>query len=126
MQTSHPEDEYSLIGFSGQAQVLLERTHDAEALLRGQTALYDAIALGLEQVRQSRYAKRALLVISDGADNQSRLSLNELRRLSQEAGVTLHAIVIGDYFSFRQGGVALGELARASGGSPHIPLMPKR
>ncbi|MBI1764989.1 MAG: VWA domain-containing protein [Acidobacteria bacterium] len=134
VQTSHPDDEYCLIGFNNRAQLLLERTRDAEALLRradgltprGHTALYDAIALGLAQARQGRHAKRALVIISDGEDNHSRLGFNALRRLALEADARIYAIVISDFFSLRKPGERLSELATATGGSVHYPANAER
>ena len=89
IQTGHQDDEYSLISFNEQANVSMERarggeawmSHVANATPRGHTALYDAISIGLEQVAQGRWSKRALIVISDGEDNRSRASLKTLKQL---------------------------------------------
>src|SRR6266545_948792 len=73
IQTSHEDDEYFLIGFNDRPQLLLEGARGNDAMLarisgiepQGDTALYDAIAFGLEQVKRSRLNKRALIVISE-------------------------------------------------------------
>ena len=61
---------------------------------RGNTALYDACYLGVEKVQRGAHPKRALLLISDGQDNNSRYTFNELRRLLKESDVVLYGIGI--------------------------------
>ena len=102
IQTSHNSDEYFLIGFNQRAQLLLDKTRDGNAVLdkltfvqtRGQTALYDACYLGVEKVQRGQHPKRALLLISDGQDNNSRYTFTELRKLLKESDVTLYGIGI--------------------------------
>ncbi|MCI0388029.1 MAG: VWA domain-containing protein [Acidobacteria bacterium] len=129
IQTSHPEDEYSLISFNDSAQLLLDRARDGGALLSqfggpspdGNTALYDAVALGIETLARSRYAKRALIVISDGEDNRSRSTFNEIKRKLQESGMTIYTIVIGPLLPRSNGGAVMHQLASASGGNSFFP-----
>lgn len=134
IQTSHNSDEYFLIGFNSQAQLLLDRNRDGNAVLdkltfvetRGQTALYDAVYLGVEKVQRGTHPKRALLVISDGQDNSSRFAFGNVRRLLKESDVTLYGIGI---LSGIDAGSALGmegqgildELAGVSGGKAFFP-----
>jgi len=92
IQTSHDSDEYFLIAFNSRAQLLLDRTRDGDSVLnkltfvetKSQTALYDACYLGVEKVQRGSHPKRALLLISDGQDNDSRYTLNELRKMLKE------------------------------------------
>lgn len=127
--TSHGDDEYSLVAFNDRPQLLLERSRDDRALLnraihlrpKGGTALYDALALALAQLQQGRYAKRALLVISDGEDNRSRLSFDKVRRMAQEAGVLVYAVVIADAFTNRGEALRMEELANSAGGAAFFP-----
>ena len=98
IQTSHNTDEYFLIGFNSRAQLLLDKTRDGNAVLdkltfvqtKEQTALYDACYLGVEKVQRGAHPKRALLLISDGQDNNSRYTFNELRRLLE--GIRRHPL----------------------------------
>jgi len=84
IQTSHDSDEYFLIGFNSRAQLLMDRTRDGNAVLdkltfvqtKSNTALYDACYLGVERVQRGTHPKRALLLISDGQDNNSRYTFN--------------------------------------------------
>lgn len=129
IQTSHPEDEYSFISFNENARLRLERTRDSETLLaqfagvdpQGNTALYDAVALGVETLARSHYAKRALIVISDGEDNRSRATFNQIKRKLQEADVTIYPILIGRPLPHSNGGVVMDQLASASGGKLFSP-----
>ena len=60
----------------------------------GSTALYDAAYLAVEKVQQGRQSKKALLIISDGQDNNSRYTYKELRNRVKEADVQIYAIGI--------------------------------
>jgi Ca-activated chloride channel family protein len=91
------------------------------AIPDGNTALYDAVALGLETLARSRYTKRALIVISDGEDNRSRSTFNEIKRMIQESGVTTYPIVIGPLLPRSNGRVIMNQLASVSGGKSFFP-----
>lgn len=130
IQTSHPMDEFVLTSFNSRAQLVLDRTRDAEALLakftdvqpHGNTALYDAVYLGLERLARGTYPKRAIILISDGEDNDSRYTFNELRRSLQESGVVVHSIGISmNYLRHATGEATLRKLASASGGRAFFP-----
>ena len=134
VQTSHDRDEYFLIAFNSRAQLLMDRTRDGNAVLdklmfvqtKSNTALYDACYLGVERVQRGTHPKRALLLISDGQDNNSRYTFNELRRVLKESDVVLYAIGIlggGDVGSSlgMEGQGILDELAAVSGGKAFYP-----
>jgi Ca-activated chloride channel family protein len=134
IQTSHDRDEYFLIGFNSRAQLLMDRTRDGQAVLdkltfvqtKNNTALYDACYLGVERVQRGAHPKRALLLISDGQDNNSRYTFNELRRVLKESDVVLYAIGIlggsdvGSALGMEGQGI-LDELAGVSGGKAFYP-----
>jgi Ca-activated chloride channel family protein len=134
IQTSHNSDEYFLIAFNQRAQLLLDKTRDGNAVLdkltfvqtRNNTALYDACYLGVEKVQRGAHPKRALLLISDGQDNNSRYTFSELRRLLKESDVVLYGVGIlsgGDANSQMgmEGQGILDELASVSGGKAFFP-----
>jgi len=134
IQTSHNADEYFLIAFNSRAQLLLDRTRDGNAVLdkltfvqtKNNTALYDACYLGVEKVQRGAHPKRALLLISDGQDNDSRYTFSEVRKLLKESDVVLYGIGI---LSGSDAGSGLGmegqgtldELANVSGGKAFFP-----
>jgi Ca-activated chloride channel family protein len=134
IQTSHDRDEYFLIGFNSRAQLLMDRTRDGNAVLdkltfvqtKNNTALYDACYLGVERVQRGTHPKRALLLISDGQDNNSRYTFNELRRVLKESDVVLYAIGIlggsdvGSSLGMEGQGI-MDELAGVSGGKAFYP-----
>ncbi len=134
IQTSHNSDEYFLIAFNSRAQLLLDKTRDGNSVLdkltfvqtRNNTALYDACYLGVEKVQRGSHPKRALLLLSDGQDNNSRYTFKELRRLLKESDVTLYSVGIlsgsdaGSTMGMDGQGI-LDELANISGGKAFFP-----
>ena len=133
LETTDNRDEFFLIDFDSHPRLLLDRTQDGDGLLRkltyvqphGNTALYDAVYLGVEKAARGTYQKRAILLISDGEDNDSRYSFRELRRRLQESDVIIYAIGTGANFLPRKGSLSgrdtLEELASVSGGKAFFP-----
>ena len=134
LATSHPSDEYFLIAFNTRAQLLLDRTRDSDAVLqkltlvapKNNTALYDAVYLGIEHVTRGSHNKRALLIISDGQDNASRYNFGEVRRLLKESDVVAYSVGIldkGDAASSlgMQGQAFLDEISSVTGGKAFYP-----
>lgn len=135
IETSHPDDEYYLIAFN-ERPVLHAAAADGDALVRavgglrptGQTALYDAVYLGLDALNQARHAKRALLVISDGAENHSHYSFRDLRRAIKESDARIYCLGAADLSGASCGRVCqmtaqviLAEMARLTGGRAFFP-----
>jgi Ca-activated chloride channel homolog len=90
----------------------------------GHTALLDAIYLGVSKMRDARYQRRALLIISDGGDNHSHYTSKEIRSLVQESDVLVYSIGILDALPLpgfktieeRLGQPLLTKITEASGG----------
>jgi Ca-activated chloride channel homolog len=88
----------------------------------GRTSLLDAVYLALQYSKSARNPRRALLVISDGGENQSRYTENEIRRLIEEGDTWIYAIGIYEHRTpilpeEELGGPALlTRLAEATGG----------
>ncbi len=128
IETSHEDDDFFLIGFNNHVKLVQDFTTSGDRLLSrlllvkpgGSTALYDAVYLGVEKVQQGRHPKRALLIISDGEDNNSRYNFRQLRQLVREAGVQVYAIKIGGPYSY--GADVLSEIAQATGGRSFVPI----
>jgi Ca-activated chloride channel homolog len=110
LNTSAPEDEFLLVRFSDQPELLAPFTQKAADILeplagveaRGWTALNDAVILAAQLVRKGRHARHVLIVISDGDDNNSRYSDGELVRLLREADVQVYAISLIERSRFLQ------------------------
>jgi len=103
-KAANPQDEFFMIGFSDEPTLLADFTQDVDDIqgklifvtARGRTALLDAVFLGVNKLRQARYAKRALLIISDGGDNHSRYTEDEIRSMVREADVQIFGIGLYD------------------------------
>ncbi|HWP44322.1 MAG TPA: VWA domain-containing protein [Blastocatellia bacterium] len=126
-QTSHEDDEFFVIAFNDRAKLLQDFTTSPSEIMgrvtlvkaRGSTALYDAVYLAVEKVRQGRHPRKAILVISDGEDNNSRYSGRELNDRIKEADVLIYAIGISKLFA---GAGTLKRLAGLTGGRAFFPL----
>jgi VWFA-related protein len=102
LRTGSTGDEYFLIRFSDQAKMLAPFTLDTEEIARqlasieakGWTALNDSIVLAANQSRKARNHRRALLVISDGGDNNSRYTVGEMISVLREADLRVYAVSI--------------------------------
>ena len=116
LETGTPEDEYFLVEFSSRPELAEDFTTDVRRLrdqisfkaAQGQTALYDAIYLGLSKVKHGQNPKKALLLITDGEDNYSRYSRSDIRQFVRESDVQIYVIDLGR--------ALLGDLADMTGG----------
>ena len=106
------DDELFFLEFANRPRLVQEWTTDRRAISRavvrvtpaGGTAMYDAIARALPPAGVGRHPKKALLVISDGNDTNSRLSVGELRPLIRESEVMVYALgVDGTAVTVRSG-----------------------
>ena len=108
-KTANPQDEFFLVSFNERAELMSAFTNSVEDLQRriisapakGRTALLDAIYLGLSEIKTARNAKRALLIMSDGGDNNSRYNAKDIKRLVREADTQLYSVGIFDPFEYR-------------------------
>lgn len=95
-------DQVFLYRFDSQAQLIQGWTSDRAAVsralgtaqVRGGTALYDAVAEAVPLAQKGVERKRALLVISDGEDQNSRIGLREAQQLIRESEVLVYGIAI--------------------------------
>ena len=132
IDTSHNDDDYFLIAFNDRAKLVQDFTTSGDSILgrlmfvnaHGSTALYDAAYLAVEKVQQGRHSKKALLIISDGQDNNSRYTYKELRNRVKEADVQVYAIGITDPVNDSLAGFGRGvleEITRMTGGRAFFP-----
>jgi Ca-activated chloride channel homolog len=107
MRTSNPQDEFFVVGFNDRPAVIVDYTSDVDdvearmVMLKpeNRTALIDAVYLGVNKLRQAKYERKALLIISDGGDNRSRYTEGELRRVVRESDVQIYSIGIFDMYA---------------------------
>jgi Ca-activated chloride channel homolog len=96
----NPEDETFLMAVSSRPETLVNFTDNAEGLesrlaathAEGSTALVDTVYLALNRMRSAHNSRKALFLVSDGMDNNSRYSKAELLRTVQEQDVQIHTI----------------------------------
>jgi Ca-activated chloride channel family protein len=95
-----PDDELFFMEFANRPDLVQEWTTDRRAISRalarvspaGGTSMYDAIADAVPLAGVGRHSKKAILVISDGNDTNSRISIGELRYLIRESEVLVYAL----------------------------------
>jgi len=128
LKDANPEDEFSLIVFGNEPRVAVPFSEPAEDVSKvvnstqpdGYTSLWDAMYLALQQQKNSRYARKAIVVISDGGDNHSRYTEDEIKSVLQEADVQVYAIALSDRFvktqEERLGPLRLDEITGVTGG----------
>ncbi|PYV90458.1 MAG: VWA domain-containing protein [Acidobacteria bacterium] len=134
VRTSNPQDEIFLINFNDQIYIDQDftRNHDdlRDALegidARGGTALYDAIYLSLEHIREGKEDKKALLLISDGEDRDSRYKFESVLEFARESHASIFVIGLFDKEGERsraqkKAAKALKELAEETGGKYYFP-----
>jgi VWFA-related protein len=130
-------DKAFVMGFSSHSQVTQDFT-DSVRLLEtgvrslhngGGTALYDAIYRAcrekLSADRGDRPVRRAIIVVSDGEDNQSEVSRSLAIEMAQRAEVIVYAISTDDSGLILRGDKALQQLADATGGRAFFPFKMK-
>ena len=127
-KTANPQDEFFMITFNDEPDEITDFTSSVDdiqnrlvfAIPRRRTALLDAIYMGISKMRQARFAKKALLIISDGGDNHSRYTENEIKSLVKEADVMIYAIGIYDRYASaveeRLGPQLLSDITELTGG----------
>ncbi len=105
-KTANPQDEFFMIAFADKPEEVSDFTSSVEDIQgklvytvpKGRTALLDGIYLGVSKMRQAKYPKKALLIISDGGDNHSRYTEGEIKSTVREADVMIYAIGIYDHY----------------------------
>jgi Ca-activated chloride channel homolog len=97
-------DDVFLFAFSSHPFLLQPFTMNHDLVMRrlallhayGQTALFDVVMQGLNMVQRGRYDKKALLVVTDGMDNTSASTVNDVIAQARREGVLVYSIGIGD------------------------------
>ena len=128
LRTSNPQDEFFVVAFNDKPAVIVDYTSDVddvEARMvmlhpENRTALIDAVYLAVNKLKDAKWERKALLIISDGGDNRSRYTENQLRRVVRESDVQIYAIGIFDEYAptseEQEGPVLLTDIAETTGG----------
>ena len=127
-----PADEFSLMVFNHQQRLLTDWTHDRTVAFDklhpvvpwGSTAIYDAVAAAIPMGETRHRQRAALLVLSDGADTASDVTLRDLRRSLLRSDFFVYAIGIDSpdrrAINAAVNATALAEVTDQSGGRTHV------
>ena len=118
-------NEKATLGLPGEVRFTHRLDELESAILKtpatGQTALYDAISLALEQLQTGGREKKVLIVISDGGDNASGLGLPHLVKKVEQSSAVVYTVGIFDEDDPDRNPNVLRRLAGASGGEAFFP-----
>jgi VWFA-related protein len=100
MKTMNAQDEAFLLEFNESAAVTQPFTSDMEEIRgklnvlesKGLTALLDALHMALAEMKKARNPRKAILVVSDGGENNSKLKLEDVTSVVREADVQIYCI----------------------------------
>lgn len=132
-RSSNPQDQMFVVSFNENVSFGLppgKLFTDQAAELRvalsriaadGMTALYDAVGAALEHLKNGDLEKKVLIVISDGEDNASKLSQDQLMALAGESGVIIYTIGLFAEDDPDRDPRVLKQLAKATGGEAFLP-----
>jgi len=130
-------DKAFVMGFNSVTTVTQDFTDDAQRLAAGVqhlqngggTALYDAIYRAchnkLIKDTEDHPVRRAIIVVSDGEDNQSEVTEGQAIEMAQRAEVIIYAISTDDSGLILRGDNVLQQLADATGGRAFFPYKMK-
>jgi Ca-activated chloride channel family protein len=133
VRSSNPEDQVFVVHFNEHVSMGLPdnvpftgNQRQLEAALSGNkadglTALYDAVAVALGQLKNGKWDKKVLIVISDGGDNASRHKLDEILRMVNHSSAILYTLGIFDANDDDRNPRVLKQLSRISGGESFFP-----
>jgi VWFA-related protein len=131
--SSHPEDEVFAIvfnehvrhGLPASLKFTTSRPLIEFAVSRfpsgGRTALHDAVVAGLEHLEEASHQKRVLVVLSDGDDNASQHSDDEMFERAARSDALIYTISTADLVSSSGKPRVLKKLAEVSGGVSYTP-----
>lgn len=120
---SSPEDNFFVVLISSEAFLACDFTRDANLLavafsklkFQGGTALWDSLAMAVDHLDRAKNAKRGILLVSDGEDNNSRRSRTDFEELLKRSGLPLFVFTL-DNSTVRDMAAPVVHLANNSGG----------
>ena len=132
--SSHPEDELFVVNFNERVRFALPGRSlftSSRPLLRatlsglrsgGKTALHDAVIAALDHLRRASHQKHVIIVLSDGGDNASRQTREEMYDRARQSDAIIYTVATNDprYGGDGNPGV-LKRLAEIGGGLAYFP-----
>jgi VWFA-related protein len=132
-ESSHPADELFTLNFNENVWPGLPPDHPytsdhdelrralSRSTARGQTALFDAVAMGLRHLDGGHRTRKVLVVVSDGADNASHTRFDEVLDRALRNDVVIYAIGVYDANDHDAKPGLLRQLADVTGGEAFFP-----
>jgi Ca-activated chloride channel homolog len=133
-KASHPSDELFALAFNDNVRSALPPTAPftsdvavlQEALTTtirayGRTALFDAITAGLDYLGRGRHQRRVLVIVSDGGDNASRTTFDEVVTKTQASNAVIYTVALADPVDRDANPGLLRRIAQANGGVTFAP-----
>ncbi|HML16622.1 MAG TPA: VWA domain-containing protein [Bryobacteraceae bacterium] len=136
VKASNPQDEMFIVNFNDDAYLDQPFTSDSKKLeealdkidSKGGTAMRDAISMSIDYLKEKgKKDKKVLLVVTDGNDNTSNISLEQLVRKARQTEVLIYSIGLLNEEEPREANKArraLKALADASGAMVYFPKDP--
>ena len=134
-QTVRPRyDKAFVVGFDVTPEVTQDFTDNTELLSHGVrelragggTAMYDAVYFAcrdkLLKIQQTMQVRKAIILLSDGDDNQSHVTREEAIDMAQRAGVIIYTISTNITGGSNRGDKVLERIADATGGRAFFPF----
>jgi VWFA-related protein len=133
-ELSNPQDEIFVLAFNEQVRdaweprvieqsdvSILRATLLNRISARGKTALHDAVDRALDRLTEARYARQVLVVISDGSDNASRLTREEMLARVGTSHAMIYSVVMRDPLDPDGDPGLLRRLSEDTGGESFTP-----
>jgi VWFA-related protein len=133
-ELSNPEDEVFVLAFNEDVREawaprvlqesdisVLRATLLNRISARGQTALYDAVIAGFERLARGKHARQVLVIISDGSDNASRTTLDEMLAQTRASSAMVYSVALTDPADFDGNPKLLKRISTATGGEAFTP-----
>jgi Ca-activated chloride channel homolog len=103
LKLADPMDEFFLVEFDSRPRLVVPLTAETDHIRTevlfthsdGSTALIDALLMGIHEMKKSKKGKKALVLISDGGENNSRYTTTELRKIVRESDVIIYSVAVG-------------------------------
>jgi len=133
VKSSNPRDQMFVVNFNQSVSLGLPKsipfTNDPLQLRAalskvwpsGNTALYDAIAAGLQHLKAGTGERKALIVVTDGGDNASQLKFHDVLKMAEASNAAIYAIGLVDENFTDENPRVLRDLAKATGGQAYFP-----
>src|SRR5215510_94038 len=99
-----PQDEMFIVSFNSDVEMRKHFTSNMQDIQRslrdikagGETAAYDAIQVGMDEMKTAKHNKKILLLVTDGFDTKSHINSNQVEDVLKRSEVLVYAIGIDD------------------------------